>query len=69
MQNERVASWVAEVNRFLRLSKVPEEDHLDTARSYIMSKGSEEEWITAREEELAYFGKQLTWQWLQAELI
>ena len=69
VQNQRVASWVAEINRFLRLSKVPIEDHLDTARSYVVSKGSAEEWITAKEEEVACSGKQLTWVWLQAELI
>ncbi len=69
VQNERVASWVAEINRFLRLSKVPSEDHLDTARSYVMSKGSAEAWISAREQEVAGSGKQLTWDWLQVQLI
>ncbi len=69
VQNERVASWVAEINRFLRLSNVPTEEHLDVARSYVTSDGSAEEWIMAREEEVAFLGKRLTWGWLQQQLI
>jgi len=34
-----------------------------------MSKGSAEAWISAREQEVAGSGKQLTWDWLQAQLI
>ena len=69
VQNERVASWVAEMNRFLRLSNVPSEMHLDVARGYITSDGSAQEWIVAREEEVAFLGKRLTWEWLQEQLI
>jgi hypothetical protein len=69
VQNERVASWVGQVNRYLRLSRVPAEDQLDTARSFITSDGSAEEWILAREEEVAFRGKGMTWDWLQEQLI
>ena len=53
VQNERVARWVAAMNRYLHLSKVPPLQHLDTARSYFSSAGGAEEWIASREEEVA----------------
>jgi hypothetical protein len=69
VQNERVAGWVAEINRYFDLCKVPAEDHLSLARSYITSEGSAQEWIMAREEEVTFLGKRLTWDWLQTQLI
>ena len=69
VQNERVQGWVEEINRFLRLSKVPADDVLDVARSYLTSEGSAQEWVLAREEEVAFRGKRLTWDWLQTQLI
>jgi hypothetical protein len=69
IQNERVERWVAAMNRYLHLSKVPSHLHLDTARSYFSSAGGAEEWIASREEEVAYSGKQMTWDWLQLQLI
>ena len=69
MQNERVAGWVAEINRYFDLSKVPSEDRLNLARSYITSEGSAQVWIMAREEEVTFLGKRLTWDWLQSQLI
>jgi hypothetical protein len=68
-QNERVESWVGEVDRWLRLSKVPPELHLDLARSYITSTGNAGEWILQKEEEAAHAGKEMTWAWLQLQLV
>jgi hypothetical protein len=68
-QNEKVELWVDAVNRYLRLGQVPEHLHLDTARSYFSSTGGAGEFAKMREEEAVANGKQLTWEYLQAELI
>jgi hypothetical protein len=68
-QNEKVELWVDAVNRYLRLGQVPAHLHLDTARSCFSSTGGAGEFVKMREEEAAAIGKQLTWEYLQAELI
>ena len=68
-QNERVQAWVNEVNRYLRLSKIPVEDHLDYARTLFSSKGSASDWVDQREEEVTALGRTLTWEWLQRQLV
>ena len=69
-QNEGVEQWVEQMDRFLRLSHVAADRHLDTARSYLGSEaGGAGEFATRTEEEVVYQGKQLTWEYLQAQLI
>jgi hypothetical protein len=69
VQNLRVESWVEEVNRWLRLSNVPLDRHLDFARSFISSKGSVEEWILQKQDEVNHSNKLMTWDWLQSQLV
>ena len=57
------------MNRYLLLSKVPAYQHLDTARSYISSTEAAGEFVQMRGEEAIASGKQMTWEYVQAELI
>ena len=68
-QNEKVDLWVDAMNRFLLLSHVPPHMHLDTARTYLSSTGSASEFVAMKEEEVAAEDKQLTWTYLQKQLI
>jgi hypothetical protein len=69
VQNEKVELWVDAMNRFLHLSRVPAYLHLDTARSYFSSTGAVSEFVAMKEDEVMSKGKQLTWDYLQSELI
>ena len=68
-QNERVYAWVQEVNRYIRLTRMPAEDHLDFVRSLFPSKNSASEWVNQREAEADRSGRKLTWEWLQEQLV
>ena len=57
------------MNRFLLLSNVPPHMHLDTARTYLSSTGSASEFVAMKEEEVAAEDKQLTWTYLQKQLV
>ena len=69
VQNERVERWVEAMNRYLFLSHTPAALHLETARSFLSSDGSAGEWVAMQEELVQLDDKELTWEWLQAELI
>ena len=67
VQNGRVENWVDEINRWLYLSNIPPDQHLDYARAHIPSGGSAYEWVEQRRDEVAHSGKQMTWEWLQRQ--
>ena len=69
VQNGRVENWVDEINRWLYLSNISPDQHLDYARAHIPSGGSAYEWVEQRKDEVAHSGKQMTWEWLQRQLI
>ena len=69
VQNGRVENWVDAINRWLSLSKIDSALHLDYALSHLPAGGSAYEWVQQRKDEVNEAGKQLTWTWLQSELI
>ena len=68
-QNEQVERWVEAVNTWLRLSDVHPSHYLDYARGYFHTSGSASAWLQQRDEEVAHFDKEMTWEWLQHQLI
>jgi hypothetical protein len=69
LQNGRVENWVDAMDRWLNLSRIPPEKHLDYALAHLPSGGSAYEWVQQRRDEVAYSGKQMTWEWLRVQLI
>ena len=61
--------WVEAVNTWLRLSDVHPSHYLDYARGYFHTSGSASAWLQQRDEEVAHFDKEMTWEWLQHQLI
>jgi len=69
LQNERVENWVISMDRWLRLSHIPPEQHLDYALSHMTPGGGALEWVQQREDEVAFANRRMTWEWLRVQLI
>ena len=68
-QNERVERWVRAVDLWLRLAKVPDDEHLSYARSLFSTSGTASMWIGQKDDELEAVGKEMTWDWLKGQVI
>ena len=68
-QNERVERWVRAVDLWLRLAKVPEDEHLSYARSLFSTSGTASMWMGQKDDELEAAGKEMTWEWLKTQVM
>jgi hypothetical protein len=68
-QNKTVDSWVENVNSYLRLSRVAPTDHLDFACSYMSPAGGVGVWLKEKRDEVRDLDKQMTWEWLQTQMV
>jgi hypothetical protein len=68
-QNERVERWILAVDSWLRLSKIPVDDHLEYARSLFSTSGTANLWLGQKDDELEASNKEMTWDWLKGQVI
>ena len=66
-QCARVDSWIAELQLWLDLQLLPAEQHHRYAATFMT--GAAMQWYQQKADEVARSGRQMTWAWLQAQLI
>lgn len=66
-QNAAVEQWIIEVNKYMKLTRVPLNEQLEDA-TYLLS-GYALKWYVEKTEELEEEGLSMTWEWLQGQLI
>ena len=68
-QNETIQRWVETVNAWLGVQNIPVSHHLVYARGFIESHGSASTWLLAKDAEVLGAGREMTWEWLQMQLV
>jgi len=66
-QNAEVESWLEELGLYFLMSRIPPEEHLQYALTFM--RGPALTWFGQKRLEVEQNGKTLTWPWLQAQLI